>query len=80
MDRNEDGAGSDYKNAKRMVGDVQEGSWGYFGRLDRQFGGVVKAPSTNHVEGGGNNEVVITVGSIGLSPVMSRWFRLGLQV
>lgn len=44
LDGNEDGAGSDCKNATRMAGAVQEGRWGVFGRADRQTGGGVKAP------------------------------------
>lgn len=71
MDGNEDGAGLDYKNAKRMAIDVQGGSWGTFGRHDRQVGGVIKAPSIDRVEGGSLNGVIITVGSIGCS-VFSR--------
>lgn len=63
----EDGADLNYKNAKRMVSAVQEGSWRAAGRPDRQAGRVIKASSTDRVKGGSHNGVIVTIGSIGYS-------------
>jgi hypothetical protein len=63
----EDGVDPDFKNAKRMVTNVQEGSWSAAGRPSRQAGRVIKASSADQVKGGNHNGFIITVESIGCS-------------
>jgi len=64
--RYEDGAQLNCKNAKEVAADVQAGNWWTDGRSYQRVGGAVKTTGPDRVEGG-NNEIIITVGSIGCS-------------
>ena len=44
------GVDLDFKNAKKVVADVQAGSWSAAGRAGLQAGRVIKSSSANQVE------------------------------